>query len=67
MVRGFPSYTNIDNNVIQLTISTVFLNKTAKAAVKTTKRRRISSEKKQDVKRNTTNIIIILKAINIKL
>ena len=58
---------NINNNPMQLTISTVFLDKATKAraaaAAKQSKKQDFL-QKKQDVKRSIVNIIIILKIIN---
>ncbi len=58
---------DINNNVMQLTISTVFLNKTVKvkaaAAAKQSKEQDFL-QKKQDVKKSIANIIAILKIIN---
>ena len=48
---------------MQLTISTVFLNKTAKAAAKQSKEKDFL-QKKQDIKRNIANIVAILRIIN---
>src|SRR5204863_251049 len=57
---------DINNNAMQLTISTVFLDKTAKAAAKQSKEQDFL-QKKQDVKNNITNITAILKIINTKM
>src|SRR5438034_4510021 len=56
---------DINNNVMQLIISTVFLNKAAKArtVAKKTKEQDFL-QKKQDVKKSIVNIIAILKIIN---
>src|SRR5947207_16000607 len=54
---------DINNNAMQLTIPTVFLNKTAKAAAKQSKEQDFL-QKKQDVKRSIANITAILKIIN---
>src|SRR6266487_2152391 len=56
---------DINNNAMQLTISTVFLDKAAKAkaAAKQSKAQDFL-HKKQDVKESIANIIIILKIIN---
>src|SRR5437762_5642217 len=58
---------DIDNNAMQLTISTVFLDKTAKvkaaAAAKQSKEQDFL-QKKQDIKDSITNIITILRIIN---
>src|SRR5437762_5510433 len=54
---------DINNNAMQLTISTVFLDKAAKAAAKQTKEQDFL-QKKQDVKDSITNITAILKIIN---
>src|SRR5438034_11823899 len=58
---------NIDNNAMQLTISTVFLDKAVKAkaviAAKQSKEQDFL-QKKQDVKKSIANIIAILKIIN---
>ena len=56
---------DINNNVMQLTISTVFLNKTTKATAKQSKAEFL--QKKQDVKRSIANINTILRTINIEL
>src|SRR2546421_7657455 len=56
---------DINNNVMQLTISTVFLDKITKAAAKQAKEEFL--QKKQDVKKSITNINAILRTINIKL
>src|SRR5204862_7219991 len=57
---------DINNNAMQLTIPTVFLDKTAKAAAKQSKKEEFL-QKKQDVKRNIANIIAILRIINTEL
>src|SRR5216117_2138833 len=58
---------DIDNNAMQLTISTVFLDKTVKvkaaAAAKQSKEQDFL-QKKQDIKDSITNIITILRIIN---
>ena len=58
---------DIDNNAMQLTISTVFLNKTVKvkaaAAAKQSKKQDFL-QKKQNIKDSITNIITILRIIN---
>src|SRR5947207_9344558 len=58
---------DIDNNAMQLTISTVFLNKAVKAkaaaAAKQSKEQDFL-QKKQDIKDSITNIITILRIIN---
>src|SRR6266487_4363781 len=54
---------DINNNAMQLTISTVFLDKAAKAAAKQSKEQDFL-QKKQDVKRSIANIIAILRIIN---
>src|SRR6266487_3570471 len=54
---------DINNNVMQLTISTVFLDKAAKAAAKQSKEQDFL-QKKQDIKDSIANIIAILKIIN---
>src|SRR5204862_3314188 len=56
---------DINNNAMQLTISTVFLDKAvkAKAAAKQSKAQDFL-HKKQDVKKSIANIIAILKIIN---
>src|SRR5947207_14462218 len=56
---------DINNNAMQLIISTVFLDKAvkAKAATKQSKAQDFL-HKKQDVKENIANIIVILKIIN---
>ena len=51
---------DIDNNAMQLTIPTVFLDKTAKAKAAAAAKQ----SKKQDVKESIANIIAILKIIN---
>src|SRR5436190_10580286 len=56
-----PSDTN--NNAMQLTISTVFLDKAAKAAAKQSKEQDFL-QKKQDIKDSITNITAILRIIN---
>src|SRR6266487_2604027 len=56
---------DINNNVMQLTISTVFLDKTTKAAAKQAKEEFL--QKKQDVKKSIANINAILRTINIEL
>ena len=53
---------DINNNAMQLTVPTVFLDKTTKAATKQAKEEFL--QKKQDVKRSIANIIAILKIIN---
>src|SRR5436190_16159579 len=53
---------DINNNTMQLTIPTVFLNKAAKAATKQTKEQDFL-QKKQDVKNSITNITAILRII----
>src|SRR5947208_15173569 len=56
---------DINNNAMQLTISTVFLDKAAKArAVAKQSKEQDFLQKKQDVKENIANIIAILKIIN---
>src|SRR5437667_8031579 len=56
---------DINNNAMQLTISTVFLDKAAKArTVAKQPKEQDLLQKKQDVKRSITNIIAILKIIN---
>src|SRR5436189_6311870 len=57
---------DINNNAMQLTISTVFLDKTAKAAAKQSKEEEFL-QKKQDVKRSIANIVAILRIINTEL
>ena len=57
---------DINNNAMQLTISTVFLDKTAKAAAKQSKKEEFL-QKKQDVKRSIANIVAILRIINTEL
>ena len=54
---------DINNNAMQLTISTVFLDKAAKAAAKQSKEQDFL-QKKQDIKDSITNIIAILRIIN---
>ena len=54
---------DINNNAIQLTISTVFLDKNTKAAAKQSKEQDFL-QKKQDVKKSIANIIAILRIIN---
>src|SRR5204863_404616 len=54
---------DIDNNAMQLTISTVFLDKAAKAAAKQSKEQDFL-QKKQDIKDSITNITAILRIIN---
>src|SRR5204862_6514541 len=54
---------DINNNAMQLTIPTVFLNKTAKAAAKQSKEEEFL-QKKQDIKRSIANITAILRIIN---
>src|SRR5207247_827317 len=51
---------------MQLTISIVFLDKTAKAAAKQSKEEEFL-QKKQDVKKNIANIVAILRIINTEL
>src|SRR5437667_5314678 len=56
---------DINNNAMQLTIPTVFLDKAAKAkAVAKQSKEQDFLQKKQDVKENIANIIAILKIIN---
>src|SRR5216117_4148909 len=56
---------DINNNAMQLTISTVFLDKAAKArTVAKQSKEQDFLQKKQDVKRSIANIIAILKIIN---
>src|SRR5436189_2974526 len=56
---------DINNNAMQLTISTVFLDKAAKAkAVAKQSKEQDFLQKKQDVKKSIANIIAILKIIN---
>jgi chemotaxis protein histidine kinase CheA len=57
---------DINNNAMQLTIPTVFLDKTAKAAAKQSKEEKFL-QKKQDVKGSIANIIAILRIINTEL
>ena len=55
----------INNNAMQLTIPTVFLDKAAKAkAVAKQSKEQDFLQKKQDVKGSIANIIAILKIIN---
>src|SRR6266487_1559974 len=54
---------DINNNAMQLIISTVFLDKAAKAAAKQSKEQDFL-QKKQDVKDSITNITAILRIIN---
>ena len=56
---------DINNNAMQLTIPTVFLDKTTKAAAKQTKEEFL--QKRQDVKKSIANINAILRTINIEL
>ena len=56
---------DINNNAMQLIISTVFLDKTIKAAAKQTKEEFL--QKKQNVKKSIANINAILRIINIEL
>ena len=57
------------SNAMQLTISTVFLNKTAKVAAKQANQSKEDEylQKKQEVKGSAANIIVILRAINVEL
>src|SRR5204863_3626126 len=56
---------DINNNAMQLTIPTVFLDKAAKArTVAKQSKEQDFLQKKQDVKRSIANIIVILKIIN---
>jgi len=56
---------DINNNAMQLTISTVFLDKAAKArAIAKQSKEQNFLQKKQDVKDSIINIIIILRIIN---
>src|SRR6266513_200575 len=56
---------DINNNAMQLTIPTVFLDKAAKArTVAKQSKEQDFLQKKQDVKRSIANIIAILKIIN---
>src|SRR5438034_6762306 len=56
---------DINNNAMQLTISTVFLDKAAKArAIAKQSKEQDFLQKKKDVKRSIANIIVILKIIN---
>ena len=57
---------DINNNAMQLTIPTVFLDKTAKAAAKQSKEEEFL-QKKQDVKKSIANIVAILRIINTEL
>src|SRR5204862_62234 len=54
---------DINNNAMQLTISTIFLDKAAKAAAKQSKKQDFL-QKKQDVKDSIINITAILRIIN---
>src|SRR5438034_2852107 len=54
---------DINNNAMQLTIPTVFLDKAAKAAAKQSKEQDFL-QKKQDIKDSITNITAILRIIN---
>ena len=54
---------DINNNAMQLTISTVFLDKAAKAAAKQSKEQDFL-QKKQNIKDSITNITAILRIIN---
>ena len=56
---------DINNNAMQLTVSTVFLDKTTKAAAKQAKEEFL--QKKQDIKKSIANINAILRTINIEL
>jgi hypothetical protein len=56
---------DINNNVMQLTVPTVFLDKTTKAAAKQAKEEFL--QKRQDVKGSIANINAILRTINIEL
>src|SRR5436190_15998258 len=56
---------DINNNAMQLTVPTVFLDKTTKAAAKQAKEEFL--QKKQDIKRSIANINAILRTINIEL
>src|SRR5437667_2436593 len=56
---------DINNNAMQLTVPTVFLDKTTKAAAKQAKEEFL--QKKQDVKESIANINAILRTINIEL
>ena len=56
---------DINNNTMQLTILTVFLDKAAKArAVAKQSKKQDFLQKKQDIKNSITNIIAILRIIN---
>src|SRR5436190_15320162 len=56
---------DINNNAMQLTISTVFLDKAAKArAIAKQSKEQNFLQKKQDVKKSITNITAILRIIN---
>src|SRR5437868_9393291 len=57
---------DINNNAMQLTIPTVFLDKTAKDAAKQSKEQDFL-QKKQDIKDSITNITAILRIINTEL
>src|SRR6266516_6349131 len=58
-----------DSDAMQLTIPTIFLDKKAKAAAKQSKSLKEDEylHKKQDVKESITNILIILRTINIEM
>ncbi len=58
-----------DSDAMQLTIPTVFLDKKAKAAAKQSKSLKEDEylHKKQDIKRSITNILVILRTINIEM
>src|SRR6266480_879899 len=59
---------DINNNAMQLTISTVFLDKAAKArAIAKQSKEQNFLQKKQDVKESIANIIAILKIINVEI
>jgi len=58
-----------DINIMQLTIPTIFLDKKTKAAAKQSKSLKEDEylHKKQDIKRSITNILVILRIINIEI
>ena len=59
---------DINNNAMQLTISTVFLDKAAKAkAIAKQSKEQDFLQKKQDIKDSITNIIVILRIINVEI
>ena len=58
-----------DINAMQLTIPTVFLDKKTKAAAKQSNSSKEDEclHKKQDIKESITNILVILRTINIEI